>query len=409
MRACGAARALGLGAMLLARAARGDVPLDAPGVSLALERPGPHWIWLSDFVLRRAALFDVEVGRMLGSLSAGVGSQQLHFAPDKSELYVAETHYSRAVRGERSDLVTVYDAKTLEPRAEIALPPKRGDHASGGALSALVDDGRFLAVWNLTPASSLSIVDVRERRFAGEIDTSGCSLVYAAGPRQLLMLCGDGAALVVTLDESGREASKQRSAPFFDPLADPVTEKAVRRGSEWLFVSFEGMLYSVDASSGSARTTPPWSLFDDADRAAGWRIGGAQHLAVHAESGRLYALVHQGGVDTHKAAGTEIWVYDLAARRRVQRVPVRNPTAGLLEAQLGLDGPGVAAQLGRWLLNAVVPNPGVDRILVTPGAAPRLVTLAAFPATLSIHDADTGELLRDVREAGIAGSLMGTP
>jgi methylamine dehydrogenase heavy chain len=405
----GPARALALVAALVAGASRADVALDSPGVSLSLEKPGPHWIWLSDFLLRRAALFDVETGRMLGSLTAGVGSQHLHFAPDRSELYVSETHYSRATRGERSDVVTVYDAATLEPRGEVAIPAKRGDHASGGALSALGDDGRFLAVWNLTPASSLSIVDVRERRFAGEIDTSGCSLVYAAGPRQYLLLCGDGAALVVTLDERGREASKQRSAPFFDPLADPVTEKAVRYRDEWLFVSFEGMLHAIDASSGSARVSPAWSLLDAADRGASWRIGGAQHLAVHAASGRLYVLVHQGGVDTHKQAGTEVWVYDLAARRRVERFATRNPTAGFLEAQLGLDGPGVGAELARWLLNALVPNPGVDRILVTPGAAPRLVTLAAFPALLSVHDAETGELLRDVREAGIAGSLMGTP
>ncbi len=402
-------RVLALFAALGAGAAGGEVPLDEPLVSLRLAKPGPHWVWLSDFLLHRSALFDAESGQMLGSLTGGVGTQNLHFAPDRSELYVAETHYSRAVRGERTDVVTVYDAATLEPRAEVAIPAKRGDHASGVALSALGDDGRFLAVWNLTPASSLSIVDVRARRFVGEIDTSGCSLVYAAGPRRFLMLCGDGAALVITLDDAGRETSKLRSAPFFDPLGDPITEKAVRRGDEWLFVSFEGMLHAVDASSGEARVASAWSLFDDADRAGQWRVGGAQHLAVHADSGRLYALVHQGGTDTHKQAGTEIWVFDLAARGRLRRIAARNPTAGFLEGQLGLGGSGMGARLGRWLLGAIVPNPGVDRIVVTPGAAPRLVTLSAFPALLSVHDAETGEFLRDIREAGVAGSLMGTP
>jgi len=29
------------------------------------------------------------------------------------------------------------------------------------------------------------------------------------------------------------------------------------------------------------------------------------------------ALVHQGGPETHKDPGTEIWVYDLASRRKV--------------------------------------------------------------------------------------------
>ena len=39
-----------------------------------------------------------------------------------------------------------------------------------------------------------------------------------------------------------------------------------------------------------------------------------QHLAVHQKSGRLYSLMHQGGPDTHKEPGTELWIYDLARR-----------------------------------------------------------------------------------------------
>ena len=35
--------------------------------------------------------------------------------------------------------------------------------------------------------------------------------------------------------------------------------------------------------------------------------------------------MHQGGPDTHKEPGTEVWVYDLATRKRVQRMPMLNP------------------------------------------------------------------------------------
>ena len=63
-----------------------------------------------------------------------------------------------------------------------------------------------------------------------------------------------------------------------------------------------------------------WSLLDAADRKASWRPGGMQHLSVHAASGRLYSLMHVGGECSHKDPGTEVWVYDLASRKR--RVPV---------------------------------------------------------------------------------------
>jgi methylamine dehydrogenase heavy chain len=100
--------------------------------------------------------------------------------------------------------------------------------------------------------TSLSIVDVRERRFVTEVQTPGCSLVYTAGPRRFFMLCANGGALTVTLDDAG-QATVARVQPFFDPQKDPLTEKAVRRGNEWLFVSFDGMVQPVDVSGAELR------------------------------------------------------------------------------------------------------------------------------------------------------------
>ena len=180
----------------------------------------------------------------------------------------------------RTDVVTVYDATTLAPVAEVEIPPKRAEHASGVASSALSDDGRFLAVFNLTPATLLSIVDLQERRFTAEIATPGCSLVYPSGARRFAMLCGDGALMVIEIDDAGLERSRRRSERFFDPLEDPVTEKAARYGGVWNFASFEGWLHPVDLSPEQPTFAPAWSLFSDADREGGWRIGGAQHLPL---------------------------------------------------------------------------------------------------------------------------------
>jgi methylamine dehydrogenase heavy chain len=360
-------------------------------------------------VLQRTVLFDTDTGNMLGMLSAGMGIVAPVFSPDHHEIYLAETYYSRGTRGERTDVVTVYDASSLVPTAEILLPAKRADHASGVASNAITDDGRFLAVFNLTPATSLSVVDLAARRLSAEISTPGCGLVYAAGPRRFLMLCGDGSLLTVTLDDAGQEKAKQHSAPFFDPNADPVSEKAARVGNLWVFISFAGVVHPVDVSGDLPSFGKTWSIVNDEDQRASWRIGGTQQVTAHAPSGRLYALMHQGGKDTHKEPGTEVWVFDLATHTRLQRIALRTPLAGFLRRQLGLASGSLTERIANWLLYAVLPNPGVDRILVTQDEAPVLVTSTTFPSTLEVHDGRSGALLRDVAEVGVAGSLIAAP
>ncbi|RIL06619.1 MAG: hypothetical protein DCC71_06050 [Proteobacteria bacterium] len=366
-------------------------------------QPGPHWLWVGDILLRRAAIVDGGTGAFLGQIPGGVGIIAPLRSPDGREIYLAETHYARGTRGARTDLVSVRDAVTLQPVAEVEIPPKRGEHTSWVGGSALSDDGRFAAVANMNPATSLSIVDVAERRFAGEIDTPGCALVYAAGPRRFLSLCGDGTALVVTLDERGAEASKVRTARFFDAQADPVMDKPVRRGGEWLFVSFAGVVHPVDVSGDAVRFGETWRLVADAD--AGWRTGGMQNLALHAPSGRLYALMNQAEQGAHKAPGTEVWVFDVATRERVQRIALRGPAAAFVAEQAKIE-PGGALD---WLLQRALPNDGMERIAVTQDDAPLLFAASGFPSTLAVYDARSGAHLRDVREIGIALSLLQLP
>jgi methylamine dehydrogenase heavy chain len=403
--------AIGLAALLPSRPAAADperpepLAADALGVVRTAPSPAPHQVWVADFVLERTAGFDADDGRLLGMLSTGVGAIAPAFSQARGEIYLPETYYSRGSRGTRTDVVTIYDASTLAPEAEVLLPPKRADIVHAMALSTLLDDGRFLAIANFTPATSVTIVDVEERRLVGEIATAGCHLVYAAGPRRFCMVCGDGSLLQVTLDEAGHERSRLRTEPFFAILEDPVTEKAARRGDEWIFVSFDGHVHSVDVAGDSPRFAEPWSLFDEADRAASWRIGGTQHLAVHEPSGRLYSLMHRGGPDGHKEPGTEIWVYDLDTRKRVQKIDIRNLLGAFLAQQTG-GTPGGALP---WLLERVVPNPGVDSIAVSQDADPRLFGLSRNAGTVAVWDARSGEFLRYLENVGIAPGALQAP
>jgi methylamine dehydrogenase heavy chain len=398
--------------LALAASARAELPIESVGrVEVLPSSPRAHWVWVFDMVLKRSALLDLDRGAFLGMISTGFLSNAAVFPPRGREFYLPETYYSRGSRGERSDVVTIYDARSLAVVGEVGIPPKRAANVLTTGNCALSDDGRFLAVFNMTPATSLSIVDVVERRFAGEIQTPGCSLAYAAGPRRFLMLCTDGAPLSVSLDAHGREAGKRRGRPFFDPERDPVTEKAVRYGDTWLFVSFEGVVHPLDVSGEEPVALDTWSLLSDADRAEGWRIGGTQHLALHEGLGRLYSLVHQGGEDTHKEPGSELWVYDLARRERIQRVELHNPGISIIseEVAFGRDWPGPLSGLWDWMLDHVVPNPGIGQIAVTADAAPLLVTGSQIGGSVAVYDARSGDLLRRVSSGNLTTHTLQAP
>ena len=396
---------------LLAALARADVPAESTGQVEQLPLPPhAHWVWVGDLILQRTSLIDLDDGRFLGMLNGGYGTIMPLFPARRPEIYLPATYYSRGTRGERTDTVQIYDLATLAPVSEVIIPPKRATNAVALGHAALSDDDRFLATFNWTTGTSLSVVDVERRTFAAEISTPGCSLVYAAGPRRFLSLCADGSAFTVTLDDDGHEVARARTQPFFDPKVDPVTEKAVRYGNQWLFVSFDGKLYSVDVSGADVTFAPPWSLVSDLDRQQSWRIGGMQHLAVHERTGRLYALMHRGGADTHKEPGEEVWMYDLATRNRVGRVELRNP---------GLTIYGFPIDVGRtwvwpfnrmfdWALDTFAPA-AVGFIQVTQDETPLLVTASQYFGSIAVYDGLSGQFLRRVGPTGWTSDVLLAP
>ena len=341
-------------------------------------RSGAHWVWVNDIVFHhmadgKAFLIDGDSGHMLGMLSTGFGFNGVVLPANKSLILSPETYFSRGTRGQRTDVVTLYDPAKLSPVGEIVIPPKRAGTLPMVQNSALTDDDRFLLIYNFTPAQSVSVVDLRSRKVVGEIDTAGCALVYPVGPRAFFSLCGDGAALLVTLDDTGKLANKQRSAKLFDPQSDPVTEKAVRDGKTWLFASFAGDIVPVEYADGSVRAGTRWSLTSAAERKDKWLPGGMQHLAIHAGSRRLFSLMHQGGPDSHKDPGTEIWVYDVTNKRRTQRIALQGPATS---------------------------------ITVSTDSKPLLFSIFIGAQKVDVLDAQTGKLLRSIPEIGFTPSTL---
>lgn len=293
-----------------------------------------HRIYVSDPVLNhlvdgRLHVLDGDSLKYLGVISTGFAGFGTH-SPDRGKIYVATTYYSRLTRGERTDVVEIYDAGSLKFETEIPIPPV---HAQGLAYKGLIrasGDGRWLFVQNATPATSVTVVDLTGRKFAGEIDLPGCWTVLpsARDPRKFSTLCGDGTVLTVTLDAEGKAATQKREARLFDPDADPIFVQAESDGDRHLFVSFLGKVHAVDLGSDAPRVEAPWSLLGPADVKQGWRPGGYQLIAWHRKSGRLFVAMHPKGREgSHKNPATEIWVFDLATQKRIARLPGANAIA----------------------------------------------------------------------------------
>lgn len=344
--------------------------------------PDPHWLWVYDMVYDymtdgRASLIDGDTGRFLGMLNTGYSFTQLSLPKHYREIYSAETYYSRYTRGIRNDVVSIYSPTTLAPIAEIDIPDKRGSTIPTPHNAVLTDDDRFLLVFNLTPATSISVIDLKTRSFVDEIETPGCSLIYPTGKRRFFSLCGDGSLLDILIDDDGKLLSAARAAKFFDPETDPISEKGVRLNSTWYFVSFEGYLHELTFDGKTPSFATPWSLISESEREQTWRVGGTKHLAVHKRRGLLYSIVHQGGgQETRKDPGKAIWVYDLAARKRTDTIIPKHPT-GLVE--------------------------------ITQDDQPLLFTADVARNAVDVYDGTSGEFLRSVENIGYTPTGLETP
>ena len=358
-----------------------QLPAEPEGVVERLTPPTPHWVWVNDMAFfafpdGKAFLVDGDSGRMLGMLSTGYSFTSVLIPKAGAVIYAPETYFSRGTRGTRTDVVTIYDAMHLHPVAEIEIPPKRASLMPTPGAQALTDDDRFLLIYNFTPAQSVTVVDMASRKFVGEIETAGCALVYPTGPRSFFSICGDGALLETTLTDAGTLARHERTAEVVDVLKDPLSEKGVRRGDTWLFASFEGVLHPLRASGAGVEAQPTWPLFIPQELAQHWRTGGLQHLAVHGASGRLFAVVHQGGPETHKDPGEQVWVYDLASHRRVQTITTRNK---------------------------------IRSIEVSQDSQPLLFGCSLDSNQLDIYDATSGKYLRTVESLGLTPTVLVLP
>lgn len=281
-----------------------------------------------------------------------------------TEIYTAETYYSRLTRGERTDVITVWDKATLAPTAEIILPGgKRQQQVTYKNNFQFINNEKWAVIANFTPAQSVTVVDLEARKILGDIDLPGCSMIYPTGERGFTTLCADGTMTTLQLAPDGALASSTNVDTTIDIDGQPLFAMPAMVGSTAWFVSYNGQIRGFDLSGPVAKPVGKTFAVGTADGAAPqWRPGGWQVIASDA-AGRLYVLMSPSGREgSHKDGGTEVWVLDPASGERLSRFALQS-TAISIE--------------------------------VTRESSPRLI-VARADSVVDVHDAKTGALIHSL-------------
>lgn len=359
-----------IGAVALGSAALAQEQLDT--VATAPFPPAtPDRLWVLDLAFNhlpdgRVHVIDPVTGAYMAQISSGF-TGFFSFSPNGEKLYMATTYYDRLTRGNKFDVLEIYDVATLALEDEVLLPPKRAMVVTYKHMIDTTADGRFVLVQNSTPASSVTVVDIGARTVVGELDTAGCWGIIASTtvPRRFATVCGDGTLEVIDLDEQGGQAARTKTDLLFDPDEDPIFIQSDAIGDVHYWVSFQGKLVAADLSGAEPRILEPWDFAGGVD--GDWRPGGYNPVAAHAGSGRVYVGMHSGGTEgSHKYPAEEIWALDLATREVVTRAPGHAALAVNVSAA---DAPHVFALAEGMHVVALDPANGLAEVARMEGVA----------------------------------------
>lgn len=310
------------------------LPLEDQGQVEVLPQVYPeHWFWVFDpafghMLDGKVILVDADAStvatQVQGSFNVSLTGSFLQ-ARTRPEIYALEGFAARGTRGARTDVLTIYDSRTLAPVGEVLWPtPKRFMGLPNRGVLALIDDERLLLAFNFNPATSVTVIDTATRRIVNEVEIPGCSMIYPTGRRGFSSLCANGSLMTTLLGKDGRVLSQRRSEPFFDTDRAPIFDKPALVDGIAYFPSFDGRVYPIDLRGDVPVVGTAWALVAENERAQNWRPGGLSFIDRDAQ-GHFYLLMHPDGHEgTHSSGGSEVWVFDPARRQRVQRIALKS-------------------------------------------------------------------------------------
>ena len=294
-----------------------------------MPEPGKNW-----FIAKTGNggyVYDANSGEMQGLLSLSRYTPAVTTWAPRQEFYAAESYLSRGVHGERTDIVAIYDYENLRPIGEIIIPNHMARLAVRSHLG-LMGNGRHLAVLNMNPGHTVSIVDVQDRVFVYEASTPGCAIIMPIAENDFLQVCGDGTLQLIQLALSGFEENRVRSEPFFNVIDDAVFDRVTRSTDGWFLITHAGVIYEVTTDDDEIIISDGWSVTQAGEE--GWRPGGRNEIiTAHQTTGLIYVAMHEGPIDTHHEPGDEIWVLDSSTGRRIHRLELKSPANSILVTQ----------------------------------------------------------------------------
>jgi len=310
-----------------------------------------------------------DVGSETDNHRGAIGSAQFGYfaaARTRPELYVVETFYARGHRGERTDVITIYDKASLNQIGEIVLPGgKRAQTLTEKGAFQLSADEHFAYVFNFTPASSVTIVDLVKRKIVGDVDIPGCVHAFALKAGGFASLCGNGGVASTKLDANGKVIGQTMSAPFQDIDKAPIfTRPAIVDGVAY-FPTYDGRIQPIDFNGDEAVVGEAWQIaagesaaapkkkswrdripgFGKQDHAGDKRLPSGWQLMSSDDAGHLYVLMRRTEtMDDHDTGGDEVFVIDPKSRNVVNKIKLRGDSQ-LIEVTGGADPYLVALNL----------------------------------------------------------------
>lgn len=295
------------------------------------EKPQNHWFYVNGgWNVDGTSIFDAKTGKMKGMVNTS-SSADLAFDPTGKYYYVSETIWSKGNRGTRQDMVSVYDTAEMKLLTEIVIPDRIivGERKQNFIVS---DDGKWGFVYNLSPASSVNIVDLTKRKFVKTVEVPGCATLIPNPGVGFSALCSDGSMATVAIASAKPQIT--RTAPFFSATTDPIFENFgydKKRGLA-VMLSYTGLVYTAKLGATPTLSAPfsiqsvaGYSSAETKPLDTAWYPGGRQPSALHGPSGHLFVLMHLGEFWSHKQAGTEVWEIDVAAKKVVRRHVLKEP------------------------------------------------------------------------------------
>ena len=321
---------------LLPFIAQAQEPLQPEAVTIEPIPAGTPRLFVIDLSIEhivdgRVRIYDATSMKLLGMVGTGFLGQ-IYIPPKQDVFYISTSYIEKITRGKRSDWLEVYDSTTLNLKSEIPIATTRSQALNFRPLLQGSSDDRWIFAQNATPATSISVVDLKAQKQTAELPNAGCYGIYPATGNGLRFatMCGDGTFGSYMLKEDGSAAERKASEAIFDADNDALFIHGERDGNNRIFMSFTGNIYLVDLEGDTAKLVEKIEMTKGVE--GDWRPGGYQTHAFHPKSGVLYVLMHKGGAEgSHKNPAEEIWAYDL----RNKKLLARSPTTTAISVTVG--------------------------------------------------------------------------